>query len=615
MEDSTTLLDIIDKIDSANDTYALLHIIILFAPLVLTFMVFVGIIKCLRGGKGKTSEENSEKELSSKKQHIKKDSKLDIQEFSPSLSTKKNKKKKKKKSSPSNTSPTTPKISKDYILSTISSIEDELDKYNMETPGYPYYPPEKYWKQNYEAKSQPPKQEEWLKMVKSVFVETNKTKGIILKVHLPYSETLCHLDTYNKAFINENHERVEAQYVKGLLNEWSIYRKSFGIVAQPKIKAIHLIDGVPCYFSPENLKKIVEGLVLGCDLISKNDSIVECHPGVTTEEHLKMLFSLGFNRLKIRVYDFAPNIVLAINLPGHTFNNIQELVNTARKIGFKYIQFDCVYGLPKQTLDTISSTLTSLMELEPDHVTLNKYQYVEWNNHQRNFSEATIPDESDVRVLHLLSIQILNRSGYTCLGLDNYVRLAGNNPLLEAMKKGNLQYSSVGFIINKTNEKDTSERYKENKRLIIGLGVSAISDTYYAYAKNSRSIRDWLSNVLEKGKFSFVNGHELSQNEELLRGAIWQFVREGRLKITKLLIRALSFESFKEIKEAISEGILGLDGFQIKKDGLMVLDGDQIWLLNKEMVLENDYGRKTDLILPGICQIFDNCQYRKKKRN
>jgi len=226
-----------------------------------------------------------------------------------------------------------------------------------------------------------------------------------------------------------------------------------------------------------------------------------------------------------------------------------------------------------------------------------------------------MPDEEIIRPLHLMAIQFLNKSGYTCLGLDEYLKISDNNPLIEAKKKGQLQYSSIGFLINKDIEKDTSERYKSNKRLILGLGIEAISDIYYGYAMNTRSVRDWLSNVLEKGKFAFTNGHELLQNEEILRGAIWQFLCEGRIKLTKLLIRALSFESFRDIKEAINAGILGLSGFQIKKDGLMVLDGDEIWVSDKETKIENNFGRKSDLLMPGLCQILDNSQYRKKRKN
>jgi len=274
-----------------------------------------------------------------------------------------------------------------------------------------------------------------------------------------------------------------------------------------------------------------------------------------------------------------------------------------------------MYNLPKQTIGSLNETLKSIIELEPNQISLKRYEFIDWNGQSRNFSSVAMPEEEDIRPMHLMAIQLLNKSGYTCLGLDEYFKITDNNPLIEAKKKGQLQYSSIGFLVNKNIEKDNSERYKSNKRLILGLGIEAISDIYYAYAMNTRSVRDWLSNVLEKDKLAFSNGQELSQNDELIRGAIWQFLCEGRIKISKLLIRALSFETFSEIKEAINRGILGLDGSQIKKDGVIVLDGDEIWIKDKDVKIENDFGRKSDLLLPGLCQLLDNTQYRKKRRN
>ncbi|ORX47853.1 radical SAM enzyme [Piromyces finnis] len=620
-------IEFLDKLDQQDDKYAWLHVLCLIIPVLIIFGIARKIIKkiikfifrtiffCIRD-----SEEEEEEGLlvkhpyENRNDEKKTNKELDVQDFSPSLSpAKKNKKKKKKK----NINKSSPNMSKDYIYSILDDdVMEQIENYNPETNGYPFYPPIKFWKQNYDTKgSQPPKQDDWLKMVKAVFVETNKNKGIIVRINFPYSESLNHLKVYNKAFINEKHERVEPSYVQGILGEWSIYRKAFGIVAQPKIKSIQL-EGKPSYFSPENLQTILDGIILGSDIISKNEFSFVGHPNETTEDHLKILKKYGFKRIKIPIYDFSQNILQAINCPNYNFENVKNLVELARNNGFNHIHFECMYNLPKQTLNSLNETLKAIFELEPNQITLTKYEFVEWNgSHSRNFSKVVMPEDEEIRPLHLLAIQQLNKYGYTCLGLDEYFRINDGNPLVEAKKKGQLQYSSNGFIINKDIEKDTSERYKSNKRLILGLGIEAISDVYYGYAMNTRSVRDWLSNVLEKGKFSFTNGHELLQNEELIRGAIWQFLCEGRIKITKLLIRALSFESFRDIKYAISDGILGLSGFQIKKDGLIVLDGDEIWVKDKDVKIQNDFGRKSDMLMPGLCEIFDNTKYRKNKRN
>lgn len=612
MDIKFNLIELLDKIDKLDDKYAFIHIICLVLPVIIIFncvrkiirkilgFIFRIIFFCFYGNDDDEEQESllQKKPYEESNYNKSNEKELDITDFSPSLSSSKKNKKKKKKS---NSNKSSPKISREYLYSTINeNIKDEIEYYNPETPGYPYYPPIKYWKQNFETKGgQPPRHEEWLKMVKSIFVETNKSKGIIVRINFPYSESLNHLETYNKAFINENHERVEPSYVKGILGEWNVYRKAFGIVAQPKIKSIQL-EGTPSYFSPVNLNTIIDGVILGSDVISKNDFVFVGHPTETTEEHLKVLKKYGFKRLKIRIYDFAQNVLQAINRPNYNFNNVNELIKMAKDNGFNYIHLECMYNLPKQTIGSLNETLKSIIELEPNQISLKRYEFIDWNGQSRNFSSVAMPEEEDIRPMHLMAIQLLNKSGYTCLGLDEYFKITDNNPLIEAKKKGQLQYSSIGFLVNKNIEKDNSERYKSNKRLILGLGIEAISDIYYAYAMNTRSVRDWLSNVLEKDKLAFSNGQELSQNDELIRGAIWQFLCEGRIKISKLLIRALSFETFSEIKEAINRGILGLDGSQIKKDGVIVLDGDEIWIKDKDVKIENDFGRKSDLLLPGL---------------
>jgi len=199
------LIDFLDSIDKQDDKYAWIHILCLIIPLIIIFSIFRKILKailrfffrtiffCFRGDE---EDDIPEKEklikkslYNSKKSEnntisTKKD--LDVSEFSPSLSpNKKNKKKKKKTSNKSS-----PKISREFIYSTIDDdVINQIDYYNLETSGYPYYPPMKYWKLNINTKGgQPPKQEEWLKMVKTVFVNTNKDKGIIVRINFPYSE-------------------------------------------------------------------------------------------------------------------------------------------------------------------------------------------------------------------------------------------------------------------------------------------------------------------------------------------------------------------------------------------------------------------------------------------
>jgi len=195
------LIKLLDKLDQQDDKYAWIHILCLVIPLLIIFGIirkiiltilkwFFNIIFCCCRGSDDDEEEKKPLikppyERGTDEKSGKKD--LDVQDFSPSLSSPKKNKKKKKKN---NSNKSSPKMTRDYIYSTLNdNVMDQIEYYNPETPGYPYYPPMKYWKQNYDTKGgQPPKQDDWLKMVKAVFVETNKSKGIVVRVNFPYSE-------------------------------------------------------------------------------------------------------------------------------------------------------------------------------------------------------------------------------------------------------------------------------------------------------------------------------------------------------------------------------------------------------------------------------------------
>jgi len=201
MDIKFNLIELLDKIDKLDDKYAFIHIICLVLPVIIIFncvrkiirkilgFIFRIIFFCFYGNDDDEEQESllQKKPYEESNYNKSNEKELDITDFSPSLSSSKKNKKKKKKS---NSNKSSPKISREYLYSTINeNIKDEIEYYNPETPGYPYYPPIKYWKQNFETKGgQPPRHEEWLKMVKSIFVETNKSKGIIVRINFPYSE-------------------------------------------------------------------------------------------------------------------------------------------------------------------------------------------------------------------------------------------------------------------------------------------------------------------------------------------------------------------------------------------------------------------------------------------
>ena len=134
-------------------------------------------------------------------------------------------------------------------------MEDLVKKYNIPVPRYTSYPTVPFWKDDINV-------EQWHKLVNIQFKKNNKD-GISLYLHLPFCETLCTYCGCNKK-ITKNHS-VEQDYIETILKEWDLYR--LGWDEKPIIKELHLGGGTPTFFSPKNLKFLLDtqdSFLLGC---------------------------------------------------------------------------------------------------------------------------------------------------------------------------------------------------------------------------------------------------------------------------------------------------------------------------------------------------------------
>ena len=210
---------------------------------------------------------------------------------------------------------------------------DLIAKYNVPGPRYTSYPTVPHWDRS-------PSEQEWRKSVRARFDETNTEQGISLYIHLPFCESLCTYCGCNTR-ITVNHG-VEIPYMEAILKEWQLYRDVFG--GRPKIKEIHLGGGTPTFFSPENLGRLVSGILEDTDLHPDYEFSFEGHPKNTTREHLQILFDHGFRRLSLGIQDFDERVQLAVNRI-QSFEMVKEVVDQAREIGYRSINFDLIYGL------------------------------------------------------------------------------------------------------------------------------------------------------------------------------------------------------------------------------------------------------------------------------
>ena len=194
-----------------------------------------------------------------------------------------------------------------------------INKYNIPGPRYTSYPTVPYWD---EASFST---DAWIDTLQKSFHESNDTEGISIYIHLPFCESLCTFCACHKR-ITKLHT-VEDGYITTLLKEWKMYVDLFG--KKPIIKELHLGGGTPTFFSPENLKKLLNGIFELSTIAANPELSFEGHPNNTSIEHLKTLYSLGFRRCSFGVQDYDLKVQKTINRI-QPFEKVEAVTNTAR---------------------------------------------------------------------------------------------------------------------------------------------------------------------------------------------------------------------------------------------------------------------------------------------
>lgn len=420
-----------------------------------------------------------------------------------------------------------------------------IQKYNVPGPRYTSYPTVPYWEE--ESFSY----EKWLESVKKSFIQSNTSEGISLYIHLPFCESLC---TFCGCFkrITKNHS-VENTYIKTVLKEWRLYSELFD--EKPIIKEIHLGGGTPTFFSSNNLQDLINGIFSYSEKHEACEMSFEGHPNNTTREHLQTLYNLGFRRVSFGVQSYSETVQKAINRI-QPFENVAKVTYIAKEIGYTSISHDLVFGLPFQTLEDIYDTIEKTKSLLPDRLAFYSYAHVPWikGNGQRGFKDEDVPKDDEKRKMYEEGKKKLDESGYLEIGMDHFA--LPQDAMSIAFENGNLHRNFMGYSASKT-------------QLMIGLGVSSISDSWYGFGQNVKSLEDYYQ-ILEWDKIPVVKGHILTDEDLIVRKHILNIMCQFN---TNWNTPETYFEAIPEIlmqlKEFEEDGLLTFihQGIQVTEKG------------------------------------------------
>lgn len=367
-----------------------------------------------------------------------------------------------------------------------------IQKYNVPGPRYTSYPTVPYWDVDSFSGTK------WEDSVQKSFSESNSSEGISLYIHLPYCESLCTFCGCHKR-ITKRHE-VEEPYIASVLKEWSLYVALFD--EKPRIKELHLGGGTPTFFSPENLKILIDGIFEKTTKAENNEFSFEGHPNNTTKEHLHVLYDLGFRRVSYGVQDYNEKVQKAIHRI-QPFENVKKVTEWSREIGYTSIGHDIIFGLPHQSLNHVIETITKTKSLLPDRLAFYSYAHVPWikGNGQRGYEDSDLPSADLKRQQYKTGKSLLSELGYEEIGMDHFA--LKTDELYLSTKEGRLHRNFMGYTASKT-------------KLMIGLGASSISDSWYGFAQNSKNLEVY-QELVKNNKIPVFKGHMLSVEDEVIR--------------------------------------------------------------------------------------------------
>lgn len=424
----------------------------------------------------------------------------------------------------------------------LKSYSSLYEKYDIPGPRYTSYPTVPAWK----GAPTPEKWEEGCRSVIAQDLALSVPQGISVYAHIPFCRSLC---TYCGCFQKITRDTSEGtRYVDLLIQEWNHNAERLGQGAKLHLAEVHLGGGTPTFLLPQDLDRMLTGIFAGGQFLSGGELSLEVDPRTTHPEHLEVSARHGGRRISLGVQDFDPEVQKRVHRV-QSFDQVRDVTVRARELGFTSVNFDLIYGLPRQKLESIERTIEQVLQLRPDRMAFYSYAHVPWMRPaQKAFSESEIPVGQAKRELYLRGRELLLQAGYQEIGMDHFA--LPSDSLAQALNKGYLHRNFMGYTHRPTN-------------LLLGLGLSSISDSGLAFAQNTKSFADYEAAIVAK-KFPIEKGHELSLQDQILRRHILDLM-------TRFSTNLENSFSQVEFLSGIRDRLKGLES-----DGLVEWQGHQL---------------------------------------
>jgi len=315
-----------------------------------------------------------------------------------------------------------------------------------------------------------------------------------LYVHIPFCESLCYFCACTTNFRLKEGQGAD-EYLDHLEKEIRIIAAAVG--TRKELRQLHWGGGTPSYLSEPQITRLFNICAGAFDIDLTGDISIEVDPRRVTQSKVKLLRSLGFNRISIGVQDFDQRVQEHVNRI-QPFEFVKQFNDWCRAEGFGSVNFDLIYGLPYQTRESFNRTVELVYSLRPDRIALYSFAYVPWvRKHQQKLNKEAMPPASDKLHIFLDARSAFLAQGYEAIAMDHFA-LAGDS-LAVAFRKGELYRNFMGYTTR------PAEEY-------IGVGSSAIGFLGKGFFHNFKTLPAYYK-ALKQGILPVERGKVLSDDD------------------------------------------------------------------------------------------------------
>lgn len=434
---------------------------------------------------------------------------------------------------------------------------DLLNKYNTNAPRYTSYPTILDW-------NTPLSTEQWMNNIRG---EVSKGHPVALYIHIPFCKSLCTFCACNKSITQQYQKALE--YVAVVKKEFDLYHQTLGVDKIP-LKEIHLGGGTPTYLKDAELVDLISHILDKCDITEEHTFSIEVDPRTVEKSQVQTLYDLGFRRMSFGIQDFDEKVQKIINRE-QSFDCVEDVVNEARRVGFDSLNFDILYGLPNQTIESLDLSMDYIRELSPDRLAFYSYAHVPWfSKAQGHHEKFHLPLGDEKMNLFLYGRQQLLDLGYEEVGMDHFAK--PEDSLYKAYESGKLHRNFMGYI-------------EDFVHPLIGLGVSSISDAWSSYVQNKRDIREYQS-LINNGEFAIDKSHSLTPVEENSRQHILNLMTQWQTEVEPDRMKNMA----GQIDQLVEDKLVEMNGNVMK-----VSDLGKHFLRNICTLFDDSYDHSKDM--------------------